>query len=312
MADEVELRESMRGFFRGEKPGFFQQNQHLKYIAPAMAVMVLLSVVPTLFTIIIAFTNYRLGWEFDRARIVWFGNFHRLFSGGDPDFWHSVWISVLFMVLATAIELALGFFIASLLNSTEFPLKPVVIGILIIPLAMTPSIAAQMWKLMLNAEYGIVNYLLQSLFDLKIIWLSKDLAFWSVLLVDVWQFTPFVALIIYAGLRSLPSEPYESAAIDGASRLQLLRYVTLPMLRKLVYLCLLMRAIDSLKLFDTAFVLTQGGPGNATEFLSLHVFRLANAQNGLIGRAAAVALVLLVIVGVISQILIKQQRKGEC
>ncbi|MCC8179607.1 MAG: sugar ABC transporter permease [Planctomycetes bacterium] len=308
---ETEPQQSMRNFFQEGKPGFFQENQHIKYIAPAMTVLVLLSVVPTLFTIFISLTNYRLGWNFGRARMVWFDNFYRLFSGGDPDFWFSVYISVMFMVLATAVEMLLGFGIASLLNATEFKLKPLVIGILIIPLAMTPSIAAQMWKLMLNSEYGIVNYILQSLVGLKVIWLSKDMAFWSVLLVDIWQFTPFVALIMYAGLRSMPAEPYESAAIDGATRFQMLRYITLPMLRKLLFLCVLMRAIDSLKLFDTAFVLTQGGPGNATEFLSLHVYRLANAQNGLIGRAAAVALVLLVIVGVISHFLIKQQRKGD-
>ncbi len=291
--------------------GYFERNPHFKYVAPAMAVMVLLSVVPTIFTIIISFTNYQLGWQFDRAKFVGFRNFMRLFSGGDPDFWHSVWISILFMVLATGVEMLLGFAIASLLNAMEFKLKPVVIGILIIPLAMTPSIAAQMWKLMLNAEYGIVNYILSALFDIKIIWLSKDMAFWSVLLVDLWQFTPFVALIMYAGLRSMPSEPYESAAIDGASRVQMLFRITLPMLRKLIYLCILLRGIDSLKLFDTAFVLTQGGPGNATEFLSLHVFRLANAQNGLIGRATAVAMVLLVVVSLVSWYLIKQQRKGE-
>jgi multiple sugar transport system permease protein len=175
---------------------------------------------------------------------------------------------------------------------------------------MTPSIAAQMWKLMLNAEYGILNHILQSLFHVKVVWLSPRLAFWSVLLVDLWMFIPFVTLIIYAGLRSMPAEPYESAAIDGASRLQMLRFITLPMMRKLLFLTILMRAIDSLKLFDTAFVLTQGGPGNATEFLSLHVYRLANAQNGLIGRAASVALVLLVIVSAVSTALIKQQRKG--
>ncbi len=289
---------------------YFRGRPHIKYITPAMVIMVLLSVVPTIFLIVISFTNYQLGWEFSRAKFVGFNNFIRLFSGADPDFWHSVYISILFMLLATLLEMLLGFGIASLLNSTEFFLKPLVIGMLIIPLAMTPSIAAQMWKLMLNAEYGVFNYILQSLFGAKVIWLSADMAFWSVLLVDIWQFTPFVTLIIYAGLRSMPNEPYESAAIDGATRFQMLRFVTLPMLRKLLFLAILMRSIDALKLFDTAFVLTQGGPGNATEFLSLHVFRLANAQNGLIGRAAAVALVLLVIVTVVSRILIKQQRKG--
>jgi len=275
-----------------------------------MGVMVVLSIIPSLFLVIISLTNYQLGWQFNRARFAGFENFIRLFSGTDPDFWHSVLISLTFMILATGIELIFGFFIASLLNNTEFKLKPLIVGIMIIPLAMTPSIAAQMWKLMLNAEYGLVNYILESLFGIKIIWLSRGLAFWSVLLVDIWMFTPFVTLIVYAGLRSMPVEPYESAAIDGANRLQMLRFITLPMMRKLLFLTILMRAIDSLRLFDSAFVLTQGGPGNATEFLSLHVFRLANAQNGLIGRAASVAIVLLVIVTVVSSLLIKQQRKG--
>jgi multiple sugar transport system permease protein len=276
-----------------------------------MVVMAALSIVPTLFLIVISFTNYQLGWAFNRAQFAGLDNFIRLLSGADRDFWHSVGISIAFMVLAAGLEMLIGFFIASLLNNTEFKLKPLILGIMIIPLAMTPSIAAQMWKLMLNAEYGILNHILQALFHTKVVWLSPRLAFWSVLLVDLWMFTPFVTLIVYAGLRSVPADPYESAAIDGATPVQMLRYITLPMMRKLLLLTLLMRTIDSLKLFDTAFVLTQGGPGNATEFLSLHVYRLANAQNGLIGRAASVALVLLVIVTGISTFLIKQQRKGD-
>lgn len=288
---------------------YLARNPHTKYIAPSMIIMLVLSVFPTIFLVVVSLTNYQLGWDFSRARFVGLNNFVRLFTGGDPDFWHSVWISVAFMVLATGIEMVLGFGIASVLNASESRLKPVVIGIMIIPLAMTPSIAAQMWKLILNSEYGILNAVLMGLFGFKLTWLGPDLAFWSILMVDLWQFTPFVALIIYAGLRSMPDEPYESAAIDGATRWQMLRFITIPMLRKLLFLAVLLRAVDSLKLFDTVFVLTQGGPGNATEFLSLHVYRLANAQNGLIGRAAAVAIVLLVVTIVVSRLLIRQQRR---
>ncbi|RCX13524.1 multiple sugar transport system permease protein [Anaerobacterium chartisolvens] len=287
------------------------RNPHTKFIFPAMLTMVVMSIIPTVFLFIISLTNYQLGWDFGRAKFVGLQNFIRLFSGSDPDFWHSVFISLAFMLLATAIEMIVGFLIAMLLNSWEFKLKALVIGILIIPLATTPSIAAQMWKLMFNAEYGILNYYLQLLFNVKVTWLSGDMAFWSVLLVDIWQFTPFVTLIVYAGLRSMPHEPYESAAIDGASAWQELTRITIPMMHKLLYLALLFRAIDSLKLFDTAYVLTQGGPGNATEFLSLHIYRMANAQNGLIGRAAAIAIVLLVLVTAISSILIRQQRKED-
>jgi multiple sugar transport system permease protein len=291
--------------------GYFQRNPHTKFIAPALIVVLVLSVVPTVFLFVVSLTNYQLGWDLDRARFVGVDNFIRLFSGADPDFWHSVWISVVFMVVATSVEMALGFAIASLLNASEAKLKPLVIGGMIIPLAMTPSIAAQMWKLIFNSEYGILNQALDTLFGVRVTWLGPDLAFWSVAIVDLWQYTPFVALIVYAGLRSLPVEPYEAAAIDGANRWQILRHITVPMMRKLLFLAILLRAVDSLKLFDTAFVLTQGGPGNATEFLSLHVFRLANAQNGLIGRAGAVALVLLVITIVVSRLLIRQQRQGD-
>lgn len=298
-------------FKPGKLRSYLNRNPHIPFIAPAMTAMMVLSVVPTFFLCIISLTNYQLGWDFSRAKFVGLKNFIRLFSGADPDFWYSVFISLAFMVLATAIEMVLGFAFASLLNASEFKLKGLVIGILIIPMAMTPTIAAQMWKLMFNAEYGVLNMLLDALFGVKVVWLSADLAFWSVLLVDIWQFTPFVTLICYAGLRSISAEPFESAAIDGANRWQILTNITLPMMRKLLFLAVLLRAVDALKLFDTAFVLTQGGPGRATEFLSLHVYRMANAQNGLIGRAAAIALVLLAVSTVVSRILIKQQRKED-
>ncbi|NLF26832.1 MAG: sugar ABC transporter permease, partial [Clostridiales bacterium] len=261
----------------------FARNPHWKYIAPAMTVLFLLSIVPTLFLFGISFTNYQLGWKLDRAKFVDVRNYTRLFSGRDVDFWHAVEISLEFMVLATLIQLVLGFVIALMLNKYEFRLKPLMVGILIVPLAMTPAIAGQMWKLMFNAEYGLINYVLTALFDAKVTWLSSDMAFWSILIVDIWQFTPFVTLILYAGLRSLPTEPLEAAMIDGASPMRTIFHITIPMMKKLIFLALLLRAVDALKLFDTAFVLTQGGPGNATEFLSLHVYRLVNAQNGLLG-----------------------------
>ncbi len=289
----------------------FARNPHWKYIAPAMTVLFLLSIVPTLFLFGISFTNYQLGWKLDRAKFVDIRNYTRLFSGRDVDFWHAVEISLEFMVLATLIQLALGFVIALMLNKYEFKLKPLLVGILIVPLAMTPTIAGQMWKLMFNAEYGLINYVLTALFNWKVTWLSSDMAFWSILIVDIWQFTPFVTLILYAGLRSLPTEPLEAAMIDGASPMRTIFHITIPMMKKLIFLALLLRAVDALKLFDTAFVLTQGGPGNATEFLSLHVYRLVNAQNGLLGRGAAVAVVLLVVVTAVSRLLIRLQQREE-
>lgn len=290
---------------------YIKKKPYIPYIAPAMMIMTVLTVFPTIFLYLISITDYQLGWDFGRIQVVWFDNYIRLFSGRDPDFWNAVYISLKFMVITTGIEMVFGFMIGKLLCDCEFKLKPVVFAILIIPIVMTPSIAGNIWKLMLNSEYGIVNYFLNRMGISKVTWLDAKMAFTSVVLADVWQWTPFVSLISYAGLCSLPSDQYEAARIDGGNAFQLFRYITLPSLRPLIFLTLIFRTIDSLKIYDMPFVLTQGGPGNSTEFLSLHVYRLANAQNGLIGRAAANAIILMIISTAVSKVLIHYQRKGE-
>ena len=290
---------------------FFKKRPYLPYIAPAMGIMTVLTVFPTIFLYLISLTNYQLGWDLSRVKLVGLDNYIRLFSGRDPDFWNAVVISLGFMILTTAIEMAAGFLIGKLLCDTEFRLKPVVFAILIIPIVMTPSIAGNIWKLMLNSEYGIINYLLGVLGIAPVAWLDADMAFTSVVLADIWQWTPFVALISYAGMCSLPMDQYEAARIDGGGALQLFWHITLPALRPLIFLTMIFRTIDSLKIYDMPFVLTQGGPGNSTEFLSLHIYRLANAQNGLIGRAAANAIVLMVLSTAVSKGLIHYQRKEE-
>ena len=288
---------------------YLRKKPYLPYIAPAMVIMTVLTVFPTIFLYIISLTNYQLGWDVGRIELVGLENYIRLFSGRDPDFWNAVLISLEFMLLATMIEMILGFVVGKVLCETEFRLKPVAFAILIIPIVMTPSIAGNIWKLMFNSEYGIINYLLNQVGIKSVAWLDADMAFWSVLLADVWQWTPFVALISYAGLCSLPKDLYEAARIDGAGAIQLFVHITLPSLRPLIFLTMIFRTIDSLKIYDMPFVLTQGGPGNSTEFLSLHIYRLANAQNGLIGRAAANAIVLMVLSTAISKILLHFQRK---
>lgn len=176
---------------------------------------------------------------------------------------------------------------------------------------MTPSIAGNIWKLMLNSEYGDCKLFPESGWHIKCYMAGRQSVIYIVVLADVWQWTPFVSLISYAGLCSLPGDQYEAARIDGGNAFQLFRHITLPSLRPLIFLTLIFRTIDSLKIYDMPFVLTQGGPGNSTEFLSLHIYRLANAQNGLIGRAAANAIILMVISTMVSKILIHYQRKGD-
>lgn len=284
---------------------YFRKNMHLVYIMPAIIFLAVLTIVPTIFLYFISLTDYELGAS--AFSFVWFENYKRLFFESD-EFWYSLKISVFFSVLVTLIQLVLGFFLAKLLDR-EMRFKFIVFACLIIPIAMTPSITGQIWKLMLNAEYGVINYLLNSTLGLKVVWLSAENAFLSTVLVDIWQNTPFVALILYAGLKSLPEDPYEAALIDGATPIQLFRHITLPLLKPIILLAVIFRLIDSLRTFDIPFSLTQGGPGNATEFLSMHIYRLGFAQTGWVGRASATSVILLMITTIITLIIIRFIRK---
>ncbi len=288
---------------------WFSRHPHWAYILPSVIVLALLTLLPAVFLYYVSITNYELGQIWTDHEVIGLKNFVRLFSGHDWEFWPSFRISLVFMLLATTLELVLGFLVALLLNR-DFRLKSLIFACLLVPITITPSIVGQMWKLMYNAEYGVLNYFINGVFHTKISWLGPELAFVSTLLVDVWQWTPFMALIIYAGLRSVPPEPYEAALVDGANSFQSFRFVTLPLLRPLLALAILFRSMDSLKLFDVPFVLTQGGPGSATELLSLHVYRLGFAQTGWVGRASATAVVLLLLITALSQLLVRQIRKG--
>ncbi len=273
--------------------------------------MAVLVAFPTLFLYYISLTDYEMGYDLASANLVGINNYVRLISGRDRVFWYSVAISLLFMLVATMIEMILGYGLASLLNQKEYKLKGLVFGCLVVPIAMTPSIAGQIWKLMLNSEYGVFNYLLNRLLHIKVTWLGPDMVFLSVILIDIWQWTPYVALILYSGLRAIPIESYETAAVEGASRWQSFCYVTVPMLKPVLLIAVLFRSIDCLKTFDIPYVLTQGGPGNLTEFMSLHIYRLGFAQTGFIGRAAAMSVILSIIITVLSGFIIARMRKKE-
>lgn len=284
---------------------YFEKNMHLLYIMPAIILLAVLTIIPTIFLYFISMTNYELGAS--SFNFVWFENYTRLLFESD-EFWYSLKISLYFSITVTAIQLVIGYFLAKLLDR-PMRFKFLVFACLIIPIAMTPSITGQIWKLMLNAEYGVINYLLHAVAGIKVIWLSAENAYLSTVLVDIWQNTPFVALILYAGLKSLPEDPYEAAVIDGASPLQLFRHITLPLLKPIILLAVIFRLIDSLRTFDIPFSLTQGGPGNATEFLSMHIYRLGFAQTGWVGRASATSVILLVITTIITLVIIRFIRK---
>jgi multiple sugar transport system permease protein len=212
-----------------------------------------------------AFLNYAA--VNPNPHFVWFENFASVL--GDQVFWQSVKVTAIFAVAATAVETVLGVGLALLLNRSSI-IGKIFEKVLILPLMVAPVIAGVIWKLMFNPQFGILNHVLGlgSTFD----WLSGKTALLSVILVDTWIFTPFVAILVLAGIRSLPKEPFEASEVDGAGWFYMFRKLMLPMLWPYILVAVIFRFMDNLKVFDHIYVLTAGGPGVATRTLQIGAF----------------------------------------
>ena len=232
-----------------------------------------------------------------RMRFIGLDNYNLI--AGDPTFWDAVRVTLLYVVATTGLELVLGFGLALVLARKLRGLG-LVRTLLIIPMAMTPVVVGLTWRLLYTPPFGLVNYGASIAgIDLPPLLTDPVLALVAVVVVDVWQWTPFMMLLVLAGLQSLPSEPFEAASVDGASRLQLLRYLTIPMLRGIVLVALIFRGIDAFDTFDTIYVLTRGGPGTATQTLTMFDFFQAFRWFHF-GYAAAVAVVMLALLWFVS------------
>ncbi len=235
-------------------------------VLPTFVVMVAIFGLPLLFSLYLSFT----GWSPNQALLggafVGFDNYADLFA--DPVFIGSIGITFGYTTAAVSAQLAAGLGIALLLN-VDLPYMRAFRTALVVPMMITPIVGALCWKLLLDPSHGVVNYWLGQ----KIIWLGQpDTAMLAVWLVNVWQSTPYVALILLAGLRSLPSEPREAAAIDGASRWQMFLHITLPLLKPYLLVALLLRTIFEFRAFDNIYAMTGGGPANATMVLSMFTY----------------------------------------
>jgi multiple sugar transport system permease protein len=191
----------------------------------------------------------------------------------DRRFWNGVRTTFYFTLLAVPLQVVLGLAIAVLFNR-EFPGKGLVRTIILLPMVATPVAIALIWALMFNPSLGVLNYFLESLGLPRSLWVADaSLAIPSLVLVDVWEWTPMVALILLAALQAIPGEFYEAARIDGASGWQAFRFITLPSIRSAIVVALILRSIDALKTFDIIYVITGGGPGTASETLNVFAFR---------------------------------------
>jgi len=213
----------------------------------------------------------------------------------NPRFWGSLWLTIKYSFVTVVAEFVLGLGIALMLNAV-IKAKPIYFAILTIPMAMSPVSVALIWRMLLQPNLGIVNHLMEVAGLPRLDWLgSVDLALWSMAAIDIWQQTSFVVLILAAGLASLPRDPYEAAEVDGAGKFQQFWYLTLPMLRPVAAIAIIIQLINEFRTYDLTYVLTRGGPGTSTEVLSFFAYQQAFLGLSL-NEGSAAAFVLLLIV----------------
>jgi multiple sugar transport system permease protein len=214
---------------------------------------------------------------------------------GREGFRHAIWVTLTFIIAVVALEFAVGLAVAVMLHNVERG-RRIYYAILLCPLLINPVIVGLIWRMFLHPTLGIVNYVIGRIGVAPINWLGDyDIAFWTLIMVDIWHQVSFMVILLLAGLSALPREPYEAARMEGASTLQAFYYVTLPLMRPVIAVTLLIRLIFAVKTFDLVFIMTRGGPGTSTDLISYYIYR--SAFFGLnIGLASAISVLLLVIV----------------
>ncbi len=270
------------------------------FIAPAVILLLFLTIFPFIYSLVLSFNKWNLSDRSATWTFVGFGNFARILTQ-DPYFWSVVWTTLLYLVVTVGVEFLLGLGIAFLI-SQENRFVDVIRTAIVIPMMTTPVVVGLIWRFMYNPNIGMLNYFLSLVGLPPRVWLGEpSTALISVMVADIWEWTPFMILIMLAALQSVPIEPLEAGLVDGASRLQLFRYVVIPTIQPAMVIALLLRTIDSFKTFDIIYVLTQGGPGNATQVLSMYTYKWGFKYFEM-GYAAALAYLMLLAVDVFATI----------
>jgi multiple sugar transport system permease protein len=275
------------------------------FVAPAVLVVATVIVFPWLFTLYMSGHDWKIG---GGPEFVGLQNFAELFR--DTRFVESMGHTLYFTVLAVVLPIVFGT-AAALVFHREFPFRGLLRTIFVMPMMATPVAVALVWTMMFHPQLGVLNYLLSLIGIGPQAWVySPDTVIPTLILVEVWHWTPLVMLIVLGGLAGLPREPYESALIDGANDWHMFRHITLPLVWPFIMVAIVIRTIDALKAFDTIFVITQGGPGTASETLNIFLY-LQAFQFYKIGYASAVVVIFFVIIIMLSLLLLYARQKSK-
>jgi multiple sugar transport system permease protein len=272
-----------------------------RFVIPALILLSFVTIYPVIYVFYLSLHRKLL--IFDISRFVWFDNY--LFLLRDDRFWNALKNTVYFTAVSVSLELLLGLSIAVLLNRS-FRLRGFVRAVVLIPWAIPTVVSARMWEWIYNTDFGILNYIIGS----KINWLgSPFLAMNAAIFMDVWKTTPFVAILLMAGLQIIPQELYQAARVDGAGSWAIFKKITLPLLKPVILVVLIFRTLDAFRIFDAIYVLTGGGPANVTETLSIYAYKVL-FQTLQFGYGSTLSVMVFMCIGSISIFYIRLLSKG--
>lgn len=273
-------------------------------LTPLYFILIGLTLFPFFMNIYMSFVDYYLVSE-TKGQFVFFQNYSKLLL--DKSFWKILGNTFYFSIGAVSIELGLGIAISLALNSLKNKAR-FIRTIIILPMAAAPIAVAYGWTLIMEPSIGIFNYFLSFIGVSKQLWFSSPyMVIPTFMIIDAWQWTPFIIIILTGSMLALPKEPFEAAMVDGASPFQMAKFITLPLLKPTIIFAVVLRFIDAFKIFDTIYAITKGGPGNHSETLSIKTFNLGFHRLRM-GEAASLSIIILIILFLIFQFLIKRSR----
>ena len=285
---------------------FARRRRSLRILTlPALVVVAAVIVFPWLFTVYMSAFDWKIG---SVAHFVGLDNYTGLLT--NQRFLEAIVHTFYFTALAVIVPLLAGT-AAALVFHREFRGRGVLRAIFTMPMMATPVAVALVWTMMFHPQQGVLNYLLSLVHLPPSLWVySPTLVIPSLVMVEVWHWTPLVMLIVLGGLASLPTEPYESARLDGATEWQLFRHITLPLIAPFLVLAAVIRTIDAVKAFDTIYVISQGGPGTASETINLYLYLQAFAFYN-VGNASAVVVVFFAIILSLALLLLHVRQRAK-
>jgi multiple sugar transport system permease protein len=272
-------------------------------LAPAILIILGITIFPLIFSIGMSMTPLNLARPGSESEFIGLRNYRDMLL--EPRFWKTLSNTMIMVTLSVTFEFFVGLLLAAIINR-EFKGRRLITILFLIPTLIVPVVIGMIWRLLLNEGFGLINYVIRTLnIGRGVAWLAKPtLALFVIIFIDIWEWTPLMFLILLAGMMSLSREPFEAAAIEGATSWQMFWRITIPMLQPVILVAILIRLIDAFKLFDTIFVITAGGPGLATESTSMFIYYKAFKHFD-IGIASSISWLFLLIIIVITTFLLK-------